>query len=43
MKKNPGPGTYDTSSYDEWNKKSHNILVFIFYIYNFQRTKKIFN
>ena len=26
MKKNPGPGTYDTSSYDEWNKKSHNIL-----------------
>ena len=24
--KNPGPGTYDTSSYDEWNKKSHNIL-----------------
>ena len=25
--KNPGPGTYDTSSYDEWNKKSHNILL----------------
>ena len=24
--KNPGPGTYDTSSYDEWNKKSYNIL-----------------
>ena len=24
--RNPGPGTYDTNSYDEWNKKSHNIL-----------------
>ena len=27
MKKNPGPWTYDTSSYDEWNKKSDNILL----------------
>jgi len=24
--KNPGPGSYETNSYDEWNKKSHNIL-----------------
>ena len=24
--KNPGPGTYDISSYEEWNKKSYNIL-----------------
>jgi len=24
--RNPGPGTYNTDSYDEWNKKSHNIL-----------------
>ena len=24
--KMPGPGTYDVNNYDDWNKKSHNIL-----------------
>ena len=24
--KNPGPGAYELNSFDEWNKKSHNIL-----------------
>ena len=24
--KNPGPGSYELNSFDEWNKKSHNIL-----------------
>lgn len=24
--KNPGPGSYEINSFDEWNKKSHNIL-----------------
>ena len=24
--KNPGPGSYETSYYEQWNKKSHNIL-----------------
>ena len=24
--KMPGPGTYDINSFDDWNKKSHNIL-----------------
>ena len=24
--RNPGPGAYETNYYEQWNKKSHNIL-----------------
>ena len=24
--RNPGPGSYELNSFEEWNKKSHNIL-----------------